>query len=617
MKKILLLITAVAFTFVLAACGDTTDTTPPTITGIAENGILEVKVGADTIDLTGISASDKDGNALEVKITGRFNLNEIGEYDIVVSATDEDGYKVSFDAKLTVLALTCDEDPEQEICKTDLDRARELYEGSIYNVDNDENGTPDWQEVELALDMGFSYYGDVDEDNAVWMNVLKFMEEYDNITVTRNPVYSSGWENGDDGLLLIQKQALSEGSLPDVFFNPKGAETYDAGMTIDLKPYIDTDEEAQFITPNALSGMMTYDNLEMWGIPWQGVGPLVAVNVGLLDTLNIDAPGYDWTYDEYEAIRDQIGALNDADQCVFPGVIDFSYFGANYFDSVPNGYRGYNTVTQRFDFAEATGFGSWLEGVAAEAKQGWHYWDLDETTRETVCPGITDSWTDGVRGINTIYLWEFNSSVNTMVNKGFDIDVYPYPVAPEGGQTATYIYHDYYSISKVLEDDRVKAEAAFQLVKWLTFGEEGLASRWSLLDELNVLDGDGVSPFINGDRYLMDFIQGWPITSNPDVMAIHPLVAGFPENSGGLDRYNFAAFQNEAFQYQLSNGNPYPRHIPAFASVANAFEPWTIKDQMRDEGLSFIDIAPAIQEDLNAQIVEYLQYYIGVNDEEE
>jgi multiple sugar transport system substrate-binding protein len=230
------------------------------------------------------------------------------------------------------------------------------------------------------------------------------------------------------------------------------------------------------------------------------------------------------------------------------------------------------------------------------------------------CPDITNSWTDGRRAINTIYLWEFNAAVNSMVNKNFEIDIYPYPVAPEGGETATYTYHDYYSLSRVLEDDRVKAEAAFQLVKWLTYGLDGLESRWSLIDELNVLDENGVSPFINGDRYLMDFIQGWPITSNPAVLEMHPLVAGFDSNSGGLDRYNFAAFQNEAFQYQMSNGNPYPRQIPAFASVANNFEPWDIKDQMRDESLSWDNIAPNIQIELNEDIEEYLRNYLGVND---
>ena len=630
MKKLLLVTLTLLFALTLVGCGET-DTDPvctddqtlvagefvdnepedpnPVIYGISNNGFIDVKIGAASVDLTGITATDQNGNSLDVRVTGDFSLDAIGVYAIVLSATDTDGLRTSLDITLNVLALTCEEDPEQEACKTDLDRDQELYtELGIYNVDEDENGIPDWQEVTIDLSMGFSYYGPVDEENAVWLNVLKFMEQYPNITVTRDPTFTSGWENGDDGLLTLQTDALANGELPEIFFNPKGAETYDKGMTLDLYPYIKTDAEAQFITPNAISGMLTYDNLEMWGIPWQGVGPLVAVNTGLLDAIGLTAPSYDWTYAEYEALRDQVGELTDAGSCIFPGVIDFSYFGANYFDSVPNGYRGYNTVTQRFDFADALGYGAWLEGVAAEAKRGWHFWDLTEQDRETICEDIADSWTDGVRAINTIYLWEFNSAVNTMVNKEFEIDIYPYPVAPEGGQTATYTYHDYYSLSKVLEDDRVKAEAAFQLVKWLTYGEEGLESRWDM-----VYDADPVL-FTDGTLYLMDYIQGWPITSNPAVMAMHPLVKGFDENSV-LARYNFEAFQNPDFQYQMSNANPYPRQIPAFASVANDFEPWSMKDQMLEESLNFGDIAQDIQDTLNASIVEYLQNYNSVNDD--
>lgn len=607
MKKILLIVVTVLLAFTLVGCGETVSDTPPVITGISNNGFIDVKIGDATVDLTGITAADSDGNSVDVKVTGNYNLEEIGEYAIVLSATDASGLRTAYDVTLTVLALTCDEDPEQDICKTDVERAQEMYEAEgIYNVDLDANGTPDWQEDTIELSIGYSYYGPVNEENAVWLNIVEFMAQYPNITVTRDPLFSEGWENGDDGLLTLQETALNEGNLPEIFFNPKGAETYDKGMTLDLSPYIKTDEEATFITPNALSGMMTYDNLEMWGIPWQGVGPLVAVNTGLLDTIGVTIPGYDWTYAEYEALRDEVGELTDAGSCIFPGVIDFSYFGANYFDSIPNGYRGYNTETQRFDFVQATGYGAWLEGVASEAKQGWHFWDLEESDRETLCPDIADPWTDGVRAVNTIYLWEFNTAVSGMVDKDFSIDVYPYPEAPEGGQTATYTYHDYYSLSKVLEDDRVKAEAAFQLVKWLTYGEDGLESRWDM-----VYDADPVD-FTDGTLYLMDYIQGWPITSNPAVMAMHPLVKGFATDSV-LARYNFDAFQNEAFQYQMSNANPYPRQIPAFASVANDFEPWTMKDQMLEESLNFGDIAQGIQDTLNASIVEYLQNYNSVN----
>ncbi|QMS84225.1 ABC transporter substrate-binding protein [Candidatus Xianfuyuplasma coldseepsis] len=639
MKKLALVSVAMVLSFILFGCS--TDTTPPTISGISEGQTLEVKVG-EQVDLGAITATDKDGNELTITIIGFYDINVIDEYDVSLRAKDADGFTISLPIKLSVRAETCEENPDQEICKSDAEKAAEMYEAlGKYNVDDNNNDVPDWQEDTIELDMGFSYYGADDATNAVWMNVQKFMEKYPNISVTRNPTFTSGWEDGDDGLLEIQIAASQSGELPEIFFNPKGAETFDKGMTLDLSMYIETDEEAQYITPNALTGMRTYDNSEIWGIPWQGVGPITAINLTLLEELGIynptdpdndNLPGYDWTYEEYEELRDRIAAINEFGQCVFPGVIDFSYFGANYFDSVPNGYRGYNIDTGYFDFAGATNYGNWLQEVAAEAKAGLHWYDL------TVMPGgqaildglqgcedITNSWTDGRRGINTIYLWAFNAEVNSMVTKGQEIDIYPYPVAPEGGTTATYTYHDYYSLSKKLEadEDWVRAQAAYELVKWLTYGEEGLESRWGLIDEINeeardahelaLLDdpelGAFVSPFITGDRYLMDFIQGWPITSNPNVMAIHPLVAGFGENSGGLDRYEFEAFNLPEFQFQMSNANPYPRQIPAFASVANDFEPWDIKDDMRDLSLSWENIAPEIEATLNEDVDKFLQQY--------
>ena len=98
-------------------------------------------------------------------------------------------------------------------------------------------------------------------------------------------------------------------------------------------------------------------------------------------------------------------------------------------------------------------------------------------------------------------------------------------------------------------------------------------------------------------------LEGWSNTLNNNII------------SEWLERYNFNAFQNEAFQYQMSNANPYPRQIPAFASVANDFEPWTMKDQMLEESLNFGDIAQDIQDTLNASIVEFLQNYNSVDND--
>lgn len=611
MKKVLLFIALFALTFSLAACGGDSTETPKDeagFVGVEEGQVITTKVNSPSVDLGTIVAKDADGTILDIIVIGNYKLDVVDEYNVTLKATTGDGELISVDVVLSVIAESCTENPDQEVCKDAVDKAREKY-ADYYNIDDNSNGTPDWQELELTVDIGYSYYGADDATNSVWMNIEKFMEKYPNITVTRNPQFTSGW-NGDDELLLIQAAAAEEGTLPDVFFNPKGAETYDKKMTLDLTPYFSTDKESLYVTENAISGMVTQDGAEIWGIPWQGVGPIVAVNLSLLDELDIDAPSYDWTYEEYEALRSEVALYNSYDRCVFPGVIDFSIFGPNYFDSVPNGYKGYNIQTRQFEFAGAVNYGNWLASVANEAKQGLHFYDLDESGLASKnCNEISNSWLDGVRAIDTIFLWSFNESVTAMEQNSEEIDIYPYPVAPEGGNTAVYTYHDYYSLNRQLDTDRVKAEAAYALVKWLTYGEEGTKSRWDLIDEVNVFEEGEVSPFITGELYLMDYIQGWPITNNPAVLANHPFVKGFDETSGGLDAFNFDAFSNVNFQNQLSNANPYPRQLPAFASVANPFDPWEIKNRMRDEGLNFANIATSLQETMNAELEEYLRYY--------
>ena len=171
-------------------------------------------------------------------------------------------------------------------------------------------------------------------------------------------------------------------------------------------------------------------------------------------------------------------------------------------------------------------------------------------------------------------------------------------------------------MSGLLEQDRVKAEAAFQLIKWLTYGEEGLENRWDVIADVNVLVDhdedpltDPISPFVNGDLYLMNYVQGWPITSNPAALINHPLVKGFSTESGGLNVFNFAAFKLEGFQYQLSNANSYPRQIPAFAAVANEFDPWDIKDNMRDNSVSWGDVWLEYETTLNEEVEKVKQDY--------
>ncbi|WP_008826923.1 hypothetical protein [Haloplasma contractile] len=495
------------------------------------------------------------------------------------------------------------------------------YYGDIIDIDEDDNGTPDWQEREMEIVYASHFYDDEDEYNTLFRNALKWADQYDNITVVRDQRFKKS--AGDDfAQLELLVAAAQEGTMPDIYYSPLSAEVYDQDLSLDLTPYLRTDEEATFIRQNAMDFMKSYDGEEIYGVAYMSVAQMPAINVGLLKENNIEVPGYDWTYEEYEALREKVGALTDAgNQCIYPGIIDFSQHGPNYFDSIPNGWMGFNLDTQRFDFESAEKFGEWFEQVAEEGDKGWHFYDLEEDQRPTACENFGWPWGDGKQAIDNIWFYSLSFDIDALVGeRELEVDIYPMPEAPEGGQTALHAYYDTFSLSYELEQDPVRAQAVYDLAKWLSYGEAGTAARWGLIDDDIAEHGESYDAFIEDggveedwptvhpSTHLMDYIMGWPITANPTVMENHPFVKGFAEDSA-FAIYNFDAFKDPEFQKQLSDPVAYPRQIPAAAKAYTHLNTWDIKEQIRLEGYNYDDIAGDWDEEMNTFLDDYLRNY--------
>jgi multiple sugar transport system substrate-binding protein len=234
---------------------------------------------------------------------------------------------------------------------------------------------------------------------------------------------------------------------------------------------------------------------------------------------------------------------------------------------------------------------------------------MPEAARKKKVGDTTDPWGDGLESIGNIWMYSMHDDVFKMVkNKKMDIDIYPMPKAPEGGTTSLHAYYDTLSLSSALAKDPVKAEAAYQLLKWLTYGGEGLRSRWSLVYE--ILGRPGDDPLKEKVlTKMVDWTLGWPVTTNPDVLKDNPFVKGFPEGSEAAALYNFPAFKNTDFQQMLSNPVPFPRNLPAVANVYDTFSSWKIRDEILKEGRKYSDIASGWDENLNKSLDNYLREY--------
>jgi len=497
------------------------------------------------------------------------------------------------------------------------------YYSEEINIDVDGNGVLDWQETTMTITYASDFYDDDNDLNTLFRNAMKWADQYPNITLVRDERFKKSVTNDDDNYLLeLLTVASQENTMPDIYYSPLSAEVYDQDLTLDLTPYLRTDEEARFITNNSFEFMTSFDGQEIWGVPYMSVSQFPVVNVGLLREKNVQIPTYNWTYQNYEDLRSTVGTITNSGLCVFPGIIDFSDHGPNYFDAVANGWKGFNIKTQRFDYSSSENFGSWLSEEASEADKGWHFYDLEVAQQESICGSYGWPWGDGFQAIDNMWFFNLSTDINNLVKtRELDIDIYPMPQAPDGGITSLHGYYDTFSLSYKLSEDRVKAQAVYDLTKWLTYGENGTEARWDLIDddvetygwtvEDWILAGntEETFPSIHPSTHLMDYIMGWPVTTNPNVLENHPLVKGFSSESP-FSVYNFEAFKNVEFQRQLSGPVAYPRHIPAAISAMGDLNVWVdIKDRIKNEGYGYESLAPEIDELLNAALDDYLRYY--------
>lgn len=497
------------------------------------------------------------------------------------------------------------------------------YYKDLIDIDADKNNIPDWKEKPMTITYASDFYDDDDELNTIFRNAKKWAEQYPNINLVRDQRFKKAVTNDSDELVMeMLTVAFQEGTMPDIFYVPLAAEVYDQDLILDLTPFLRTDEEARYIQQNALQYLVTNDKKVTWGVSYMSVSQFPAVNVGLLKSKGITVPSYNWTYDQYETLRNDVARFTEAGGCTFPGVIDFSVHGSNYFDSIPGGWNGFNVNTQKFAYTKSSNFGTWLTEEASEGNRGWHFFDLEQTEQEAICGSYNSPWHDGFQAFDNIWMFSLSTDINTLVRtRQLDIDIYPMPKAPTGGTTSLKGYYDSFSLGYHLKNDPVKAQAVFELAKWLSYGEKGTEARWEMIDEDIAAYGETVDdwvdagndpstfPLIHPSTHLMDYIMGWPITNNPKVMENHPLVKGFPKESY-YGVFNFDAFKNEEFQRQLSGPVAYPRQIPAAARTVGMVNVWSdIKERIRLEGHSYAAIAPEIDQLLNGYLEEFLIYY--------
>lgn len=324
--------------------------------------------------------------------------------------------------------------------------------------------------------------------------VTEFNKVYPNINVQ-----VVGFE-GDLNPYLTTQAASS--TLPDVVFGWENLNfPVSQGWVYPLDDFLAKDEESKNISATALNGFKfggkTYALPK--GLQFNGV----MVNLDLVDQLNMDPPTYDWTVDQFKEYLKK--ATTD------------KYSGINHlwaFDEVMSGVMSKDLNQLAYDQNSGTfkfTAGSWVKAISLQkelkAVPGLVSDDLkNDKLREE---GKEDDYqkkfgkdADALREGKVLMGLHGTWDLGWIRTMNYKFDLFPMPQDPEVGYRQV-LHADYAYMTSTAKEP----EAAYQFVKWMSFGKQGIISRLEL--EKNKVDGEG--------KPTPDFFI--PSSNDPDVVA--------------------------------------------------------------------------------------------------
>lgn len=317
----------------------------------------------------------------------------------------------------------------------------------------------DWRNEKITLT--YASWADTELEEAM---LARFMQKYPNITVTKDASINWPW---DETLAA----AASAGTLPDVFY------VFNIPTSVQnewLRPLDDIwalDPDAALVYKD-MADTAVYHN-QRYAVPSFMFAQGVLVNKTIFEEYNVDLPGYDWTLDDMVRIARQISDPYNH----FYGLGGNQFF--EHWPAVLNHNYGWNTWDgEKFNFTDPL----WVDAYNTYLELR-HLKVIEQMTAEEKLEVLGDqnAWPllQGRIAMAIEMSWNVANLPREMRELGTgDLDFYPYPAGPEGNRT--YVVLDYIGMSSVTKHP----EAAFELMKWMTFGREGMLTRLDLVQEL-------------------------------------------------------------------------------------------------------------------------------------
>lgn len=295
--------------------------------------------------------------------------------------------------------------------------------------------------------------------------------------------------SGDGGATPTELSKLAAGdNMPDVAMGVENfAYILSQGLAYPLDNLYAADEDKE----NALQAGInnyTYDG-HLYALPYRIQFNGLLVNMDLFDTKNLDTPDYDWTIEEFMSLAkaatdSQYSGINILVSNDDTHALQTKLMGGMM--DAPYQMYGYNMEKHEFDFTS----GAWTKAQdyikELRAVPGLVSDELKESDKRN--NGIADAYDNKFGGSadalasGKVLFGNHNTWETYWMAKKFNFkwDIYPVPHA-ENVSERIQTHVDYVFMTSAVKEENAKA--AYEVVKFLSYSEEGCLARMKYVEE--------------------------------------------------------------------------------------------------------------------------------------
>lgn len=339
----------------------------------------------------------------------------------------------------------------------------------------DRDEIPDWAKEEITLKYATWQYTNPETRTIDTRMIEEFMLKYPNITVMMD-VIGEDYE-WDENL----EMRLEAENVPDVFLIYRLETSLPSGILADITDLFNSDSDTKNIFAS-VKNLGMFDG-KRYAVPTFIYPKPWYVNLTLLENANINKPSYNWTHEQmieiakavYNPANNIFGLSNG--RHTNPNLNDYGdmYFSREYAkvlkiannSSVGKTWYSMSFDGERFNFLDSV-MTTALNALEEATSQGYYKTSFSEEELIEMYndPAFLPTY-GGMVGLWTEFTWKTKDYFKIM---NFDWDVYPGPGGVTGGNT------DIAGISSLSPHK----EAAYELLKWMSFSEEGLLKRFEI-----------------------------------------------------------------------------------------------------------------------------------------